>query len=102
MEIYIDQYTFHIETGKYSPAVHGNPLTWDSDYDYYGYDAEVEWQCSFVEEFFEDGDSKILLAGQFESIVEEYAELIEDKLLAKIEEMRDESHECDHPEPDYY
>jgi hypothetical protein len=96
MEIYINQYTFHIEVTDYTK---GYPAkTWGAPENCYeGTDDELEWSCQFVEEYFEDGEVKILLAGQFESIVEEYAELIEEKLLAEIEEMRDDDFDDDNP-----
>lgn len=94
-EIFVKDYVFSIVISYYCK---GQPSrTWGKPEDCYeGESTYIGWQCESVEEYFEEGDSKILLAGQFESIVEEYAELIEEKIFAEIEEMRDD--DFDYPD----
>ena len=88
LEIYIDIYTFHINiTHCFNQPPMGR---WaDSDVDCYGY-TDVEWVCTAVETYDEDGDPVQLTEQQEKDIVSEYSELIEEKVLIQIAEMRDD------------
>ena len=68
----------------------------DSDWDCYGYE-EVEWEVTCVTQTAEDGSEEEITVD-----IDKYSDIIEDKLLEQIRELRDDSHECDAPEPDYY
>ena len=85
LQIDIDSYTFYITVTSYSPAVPGNPLTWDSDYDYYGYDEECDWTCTCVEDCLEDGTVVEVSVN-----IDEYEEIIHDKVLDILHEMADD------------
>ena len=98
-EIYIDSYTFYISVTDYV-NVPAQGKWADSDVDCYGYE-EIEWNCTEVEDCDEDGNVVELSAEEVKAVISEYSDLIEDKLLEEIRDMRD-SHECDPPEPDYY
>ena len=98
MKIEIDQYTFHLTVDDYTAAKAGSySYNAPSDIDYYGYDAEVEWTCDSVEEYFEDDTFNILEDSEMKRIVELYSELLEDKILDKmldeIEMMKEDSYE---------
>ena len=88
LEIYIDIYTFHINITHY---FNQPPMgRWaDSDVDCYGY-TDLEWECTSVETYDEDGDEIKLTEQQEKDIVSEYSELIEEKVLVQIAEMQDD------------
>ena len=88
LEIYIDIYTFHINITHY---FNQPPMgRWaDSDVDCYGY-IDLEWKCTAVETYDEDGDEIKLTEQQEKDIVSEYSELIEEKVLVQIAEMQDD------------
>jgi hypothetical protein len=67
----------------------------DSDWDCYGY-TEIDWECTTVEDYDDEGDQIKLTEQQEKSIVSEYSELIEEKLL---EIMKDEAESQDY---DYF
>jgi hypothetical protein len=99
-QIDIDSLTFSITVLHYSAPVPGEHTSWASDHDYYGYDAEVDWKCTGVTETDEDGNMT-----DAHVILDSYEEAITEKILALIEEMRDDAgqdHDYDYPEPDNY
>lgn len=95
-EIEIDSYTFYISVTDYvNVPAQGKWV--DSDWDCYGYE-EVEWEVTCVTQTAEDGSEEEITVD-----VDKYSDIIEDKLLEQIRELKeDECHECDYPEPDYY
>ena len=100
-EIEIDSYTFYVRVVDYFagyPAKTWGP--WEDCYE--GCPEEIDWICIAIEDCDEDGNVVVLTAEQVKNIISEYSEYIEDKLLEQIREMKDDSHECDYPEPDYY
>ena len=100
-EIYIDSYTFYISVTDYFPGYAAK--TWGPWEDCYEEcPEEVIWECTAVEDCDEDGNVVELSAGEMKAVISEYSDLIEEKLLEEIRDMRDDSHECDPPEPDWY
>lgn len=86
-EIYIDNYIFYVKVTDYSsgyPAKLYGP--WEDCYE--GVDNEVKWECTAVEEALEDGTVVEVTVD-----IDEYSELIEEKLLQEINDMKEESEE---------
>jgi hypothetical protein len=98
-EIYLDNYIFSVKITHFSP---GYPAKlygpWEDCHE--GVDNEVEWECTAVEEALEDGTVVEVTVD-----IDEYSELIEEKILAEIEEMADDAcqdSDFDYPEPNDY
>ena len=72
----------------------------DSDWDCWGYE-DVDFTVDSVTITSVDEDGNTVSVDKPVD-VSEYYSYIEDKLLEQIREMKDDSHECDYPEPDYY
>ena len=96
-ELYIDSFTFFIKVTDYHHQPALGPSA-DSDWDCYGY-TEIDWDVTSVTYCNEDGNET-----EVQVDIEEYSELIEEKLLELIhEELEEDCRDCDHhPEPDYY
>jgi len=92
-EIYIDSYTFYISVTDYV-NVPAQGKWADSDWDCYGYE-EVEWICTAIEDCDEDGSTNVLSAEEVKVVISEYSDLIEDKLLEEIRDMRDDDFDYD-------
>lgn len=85
-QISLDDYTFFIGVIHYSPAVAGEfSYNSASDVDYYGYDAEVLWNCSGV--VLENGS----YAKQADKHVDHYTKQITEKLLDILSELSENS-----------
>ena len=86
----LDDYSFDTEITYYI-SVPAQGKWADSDWDAMGYE-EIEWNCITAFEYNEEGDLVPLTDEDKKSVVEQYSDRIEDKLL---EEMREQ-------EEDYY
>lgn len=85
-QIQIDDLIFFIDVIHYSPAVKGEKsYNSCSDVDYYGYDAEVLWECSRIR--YGEGSSP------FRCIVDldDYSKQITEKLLDILSELSENS-----------
>ena len=84
-QIQVDDLIFFIDVIHYSPAVKGEKsYNSQSDLDYYGYDAEVLWECSGV----------VLngaYAKQADKYVDHYTKQITEKLLDILSELSENS-----------
>lgn len=85
LQIQIDDIIFFIDVIHYSPAVKGEfSYNSQSDLDYYGYDAEVYWECNGA--FPEDG------AEPEQPIdIDKYSKQITEKLLDILSELSENS-----------
>ena len=96
-EIEIDSYTFYIKVVDYFagyPAKTWGP--WEDCYE--ECPEEIEWEITKIIGCDENGLEHCV--GTEEIDIEEYSDLIEEKLLEEIRDMRDDDFDC--PEPDYY
>jgi len=85
-QIQIDDIIFFIDVIHYSPAVKGEfSYNSQSDLDYYGYDAEVLWECNGV--LLETG----VYAKQANKYVDHYTKQITEKLLDILSELSENS-----------
>lgn len=81
----IGGYTFYTTITHYSPAVKGEKsYNSCSDLDYYGYDAEVLWECNGV--FPEDGTEPDQPVD-----IDKYSKQITEKLLDVLSELSENS-----------
>lgn len=90
--------THETESGRYFEitvrpthidVVQGNPSTYDSDMDFYGY-TEVEYDWEFVKEVFEDGSEQIIIDLDSE-LTDDEIDVLNDEVVTKIlEENYDE------------
>ena len=83
-EIYIDIYTFYVSVTDYV-NVPAQGKWASSDWDCYGYE-EIDWECTEIEDCDEDGNVVELSAEEVKSVISEYSDLIEEKLLEMIRE----------------
>lgn len=85
-EIDIEEFRFYITVTDYHHQPAQGPSA-DSDWDCYGY-TEVEWECTQVLEYDEDGNESGVTVD-----IAEYSELIEQELLNVIaDEMSDQDY----------
>lgn len=70
----------------YINVVEGNPNTYDSDMDFYGY-TEVEYEWEFVKEIFEDGSEQIVVDLDAE-LTDDELNILNDEVITKILEER--------------
>ena len=84
-QIQIDNLIFFIDVIHYSPAVKGEfSYNSKSDLDYYGYDAEVLWECNGA--FPEDGTEP-----PHPVDIDKYSKQITEKLLDILSELSESS-----------
>ena len=84
-QISVDDIIFFIDVIHYSPAVKGEKsYNSCSDLDYYGYDAEVLWECNGV--FPEDGTEP-----EQPVDIDKYSKQITEKLLDILSELSENS-----------
>ena len=84
-QILVDDYIFFIDVIHYSPAVKGEKsYNSCSDVDYYGYDAEVLWNCSGVSAAFSDDLEQPI-------DIDKYSKQITEKLLDILSELSENS-----------
>ena len=84
-QISVDDIIFFIDVIHYSPAVKGEfSYNSQSDLDYYGYDAEVYWECNGV--FPEDGTEH-----EQPVDIDKYSKQITEKLLDILSELSENS-----------
>ena len=84
-EIEIDSYTFYVRVVDYFagyPAKTWGP--WEDCYE--GCPEEIEWTCTAVEYCDEYGNVVELSADEVKTVISEYSDLIEEKLLEMIRE----------------
>jgi len=83
--------THETESGRYFEitvrpthinVVQGNPHTWDSDMDFYGY-TEVEYEWEFVKEVHEDGAEQIIIDLDSE-LTDDEMNVLNDEVMTKI------------------
>lgn len=83
--------THETESGRYFEitvhpvhinVVQGNPNTYDSDMDFYGY-TEVEYEWEFVKEVYEDGSEQIIIDLDSE-LTDDELDVLNDEVVAKI------------------
>lgn len=67
-------------------VVEGNPSTYDSDMDFYGY-SEVEYDWEFVKEVYEDGSEYIVIDLDSE-LSDDELDVLNDEVVAIILEER--------------
>ena len=85
LQVQIDDITFFIDVIHYSPAVKGEfSYNSQSDLDYYGYDAEVYWECNGA--FPEDGTEP-----EQPIDIDKYSKQITEKLLDILSELSENS-----------
>lgn len=92
LEICVDEYVFDITiTYLYVQKPMG---IWGADNpdDAFGY-TELEFDCNFVIHYLDDNSAMYYQDKKAEAIADEYAELLEDKILVELEEMKNESEE---------
>ena len=104
ISVYLDDHEFNCTITYYSA---GYPAkTWGRVEDSYPEEPEeVEFDVDSVFVYDENGDLvEILDKGEKDSIISEYVDRIEGKILEDIREEAedDDSYECSYPEPDYY
>lgn len=84
-QISVDDLIFFIDVIHYSPAVKGEfSYNSQSDIDYYGYDAEVLWECNGA--FPEDGTES-----EQPIDIDKYSKQITEKLLDILSELSENS-----------
>lgn len=84
----IEQYELKVKI-TYMKVVEGNPHTWSSDWDYYGY-REMEFYVISGLVYDEDENTEDLGANGCAAVAEKYAEDIERELWCQLEnEARD-------------
>ena len=84
-QISVDDLIFFIDVVHYSPAVKGEfSYNSQSDLDYYGYDAEVLWDCNGA--FPEDGTEH-----EQPIDIDKYSKQITEKLLDILSELSENS-----------
>ena len=84
-EIEIDSYTFYVRVVDYFagyPAKTWGP--WEDCYE--ECPEEIEWTCTAVEDCDEGGNVVELSAEEVKTVISEYSDLIEEKLLEMIRE----------------
>ena len=87
-QIQIDDIIFFIDVIHYSPAVKGEfSYNSQSDIDYYGYDAEVLWDCNGA--FPEDGTEPEQPEQPID--IDKYSKQITEKLLDILSELSENS-----------
>lgn len=93
-EVEIDEYTFYINLTYYFA---GYPAkTWGPPENCYEEcPEEIEWEVTCVTQTAEDGSEEEITVD-----VDKYSDIIEDKLLEQIRELKED--DFDYPEPDYY
>ena len=83
-QILVDDYIFFIDVIHYSPAVEGEKsYNSCSDVDYYGYDAEVLWECYSIR-LPDDSDEQSI-------DIDKYSKQITEKLLDILSELSENS-----------
>lgn len=87
-EIEIDSYTFYVSVTDYV-NVPAQGKWASSDVDCYGY-TEIDWDVTSVTYCDEDGNET-----EVQVDIAEYSELIEEKLLEEIRDMRDDDFDYD-------
>lgn len=86
----IDQYELQVEITR-CLVVPPNPHTWDSDYDYYGYQ-EMEFEVVSGLVYDENGDNPADLGRNgCAAVAEQYAEQIEEQLWTQLDAEKDEA-----------
>ena len=99
ISVYLDDYEFNCTITSYvnQPALG----EWaDSDWDCYGYE-ELEFDVDSVFVYDDEGDLvEILDKGEKDSIIGDYVDRIESKILEEIREEAED--DFDYPEPDWY
>ena len=84
LQVQIDDITFFIDVIHYSPAVKGEfSYNSASDVDYYGYDAEVLWECTHT-----DG---LVSTDHCPDDIDKYSKQITEKLLDILSELSESS-----------
>ena len=84
-----DQYELQVEI-IHCKVVPPNPNTWDSDWDYYGYQ-EMEFEVVSGLVYDEDGENpQDLGRNGCAAVAEQYAEEIEQKLWDQLEDERED------------
>lgn len=87
----IEQYTLEVEITS-CVSVAPNHSTWDSDWDYYGYQ-EMEFEVVSGVSEDEDGNETDLGSSDCAAVARQYAEAIEEKLW---DQLADEADDCDY------
>lgn len=88
LEICVDDYVFDITiTYLYVQKPMGRYC--DSDVDCYGY-TDLEWECKHVYVEYEDGSDEEWFNAEAQDIADEYAELLEEKVMVELEEMKND------------
>ncbi|MNQ73074.1 hypothetical protein D3C85_877970 [compost metagenome] len=85
-KIQIDNFLFDVNVTEYIPEI---PGTWDRRADnpdeFYGFPAELDWECTGIVEFQDYTDTTIHKdSDTFDLVVDAYAERITEQLLMKI------------------
>ncbi|WP_373033174.1 hypothetical protein [Sulfurovum sp.] len=88
LEICVDEYVFDITiTYLYVQKPMGQYA--DSDVDCYGY-TELSFECYHVLEYLEDDTEMHYNGKEAQDIADEYAELLEEKVMVELEEMKND------------
>lgn len=88
IEVSLDEYELTVEVHSVTD-VKGDPSTWDSDWDYYGY-REIEFDVVSGGSTDEGGNETELTKEQLAKIQNKYCDIIEQKLWDYFEGMNDE------------
>lgn len=88
MYVNIDGYTFKCHISHYRPEIPGT-FRWDSDsdWDYYGYPAEVDFDCYAVSDDGVDIPEKDAMI-----IFNEYEALVEKKILENLSKVEEDGY----------
>lgn len=92
LQICVDDYVFDITiTYLYVQKPMG---IWGADNpdDAFGY-TELEWECKHVYVEYEDGSDQEWFNAEAQAIADDYEDLIEEKVMVELEEMKNESEE---------
>ena len=88
LEICIDSFVFDI-TITYLYVQKPMGMRADTPEDAFGY-TELEWVCGHVYEEYEDGSDREWFDLEAQDLADEYAELLEEKVMVELEEMKND------------
>lgn len=91
LEIYIDTYIFDV-TVTYLYVQKPMGMRADTPEDAYGY-TDLEFMCNHVLEYLEDDTEMHYNGKEAQDLADEYAELLEEKVMVELEEMKNDCYD---------